>query len=206
VGHGKDRTARTIGVYDANAETFLAHWGRRRYRVPPLLAALLRSLPPGSRVLDLGCGPGLDLRHVASRDFRGVGLDRSLRFLSHAKKKNPDLLLVAGDIRRPPFAGDRFEAVWAAASLIHLSKSDVRKALRELRDLIRPGGRLAATLVHGTASGFRRRGWLPGRYFSRWTKEELRRAVRRAGWTVESLEVAVNRERKGRWINLVARR
>jgi SAM-dependent methyltransferase len=202
----KDRTARTIGVYDENAETFLAHWGRRRYRVPPLLGVLLRPLPAGSRVLDLGCGPGLDLRYLASRGFRGVGLDRSLRFLSHAKRRDPGLLLALGDIRRPPFAGDRFDAVWAAASLIHLSRTEVRGALRAVRELLPPGGRFAATFVHGTASGILKRGWMPGRYFSRWTKEELRRAVRRAGWTVESIEVAVNRERKGRWINLVARR
>jgi len=49
-------------------------------------------------------------------------------------------------------------------------------------------------------------GWLPGRYFARWRKDELARAVRRAGWKILELKVVTNRERKGRWLNLLAQR
>jgi hypothetical protein len=51
-----------------------------------------------------------------------------------------------------------------------------------------------------------RTGWMPGRYFVRWKKEELARAFRRAGWDVLLLKVVSNQERKGRWINIMARR
>ena len=201
-----DRTTLTVGVYERHAGTFLAHWGRRRYRVPPLLGRLLKGLPERACVLDLGCGPGQDLRYVASRGYRGIGLDRSLSFLKWAKERNPELLLVEADMRRIPFAAGAFQGIWAAASLIHLSKPEVRQVLKALRTLVPPGGCLAATFTHGTSSGFQTKGWLPGRYFSKWTKDELRRAATGAGWTVESIAVAVNRERKGRWINLLARR
>ena len=47
---------------------------------------------------------------------------------------------------------------------------------------------------------------MPGRYFARWKKDELARALRCAVWQVLSLCVVSNRERKGRWINVIARR
>jgi hypothetical protein len=81
----------------------------------------------------------------------------------------------------------------------------VGRALRALRVIVKPSGRLAATFVHGTTSGVLTRGWLPGRYVARWTKEELASAVERAGWDIESLMTVTNRERKGRWLNLLAR-
>ncbi len=195
---------RTLDVYRRGLDTYLAQWGRRRYHVPPLLRDLLRSLSGGARVLDLGCGPGQDTRYLASRGFQPVGFDAVRPFLEWARVRHRETRLVQGDIIELPFRPHAFTAAWAAASLIHLPKRDVRRALTELRAIMTPGGRLAATFVHGTASGVLTRGWLPGRYFSRWTKAELASAVARAGWEIESLTTVTNRERKGRWLNLLA--
>jgi hypothetical protein len=51
-----------------------------------------------------------------------------------------------------------------------------------------------------------RRGWIPRRYFARWTKGELDRTFRVAGWQVSELIVMTGQERKGRWINVIAQR
>jgi hypothetical protein len=99
-----------------------------------------------------------------------------------------------------------FDGLWAAASLIHLPKPNARRALTDLCKLIRPGGLFAATMAHGVKSHLVRDGWLPGRYFARWGKEELAHAVHRAGWSVLELRVVTNRERKGQWLNLLAQR
>ncbi len=55
------------------------------------------NLFPGSRVLDLGCGKGGNLAHVAAQGHHGVGVDVSGVQLSHARKRWPDLTLVHGD-------------------------------------------------------------------------------------------------------------
>jgi len=47
---------------------------------------------------------------------------------------------------------------------------------------------------------------MPGRYFARWKKDELARAFHRADWIVLSIRVVSNQERKGRWINVIAKR
>jgi hypothetical protein len=90
--------------------------------------------------------------------------------------------------------------------LIHLPKADTTRVLKALRLLAQPGATLAATVTHGTKSGLLANGWMPGRYFARWKKDELALALRRAGWQVLSLRVVSNQERKGRWINVIARR
>jgi hypothetical protein len=134
-----------------------------------------------------------------------VGFDAVPEFLLWVRSRHRTLPLVHGTFLTLPFRPRSFFAIWAAASLIHLSKRDVRSVLRALRTVVQPGGRLAATFAHGTTSGVVTKGWLPGRYISRWTKPELANTVARAGWRIDSLTTVSNRERKGRWLNLVAR-
>jgi len=77
----------------------------------------------------------------------------------------------------------------AAASVIHLPKEAVRVLFVDLRDVMQPGGVLAATVAHGMKSRILRQGGIPGRYFARWTKGELNRTFRVAGWQVIELIV-----------------
>lgn len=109
-------------------------------------------------------------------------------------------------MRRLPFRQNTFDGVFAAASLIHLPKPAVRDVCRVLGQLVLRGGLLRATFVYGATSGYIRRGWIPGRYVSQWRKRELEQVVRWSGWDILSLQIVTNRERKGRWLNLLARR
>ena len=75
-------TSRTIGHYDASAESF---WeGTRDHDVSQNYAALLDAIegaPPFS-ILDFGCGPGRDLAYFKSLGHAPVGLDGSAFFKS----------------------------------------------------------------------------------------------------------------------------
>ncbi len=203
---GTGAVARTAAAYAAHAASFLRRWGRRAYRRPPLLRDLLALVRPRAALLDLGSGAGQDARFLRAKHYRVVGLDRTRPLLLHARRRSRRLPLVLGDMRALPFRPASFDAIWAAASLIHLLKPEARRLLRTLRTFVPPGGLLAATVAQGRHVGFLRAGWIPGRYFARWKKAELARAVRRAGWTVLHLEAVTNRERKGRWLNLIAQR
>jgi hypothetical protein len=99
-----------------------------------------------------------------------------------------------------------FDGLWAAASLMHLPKPDARRILTDLCQLVPPDGLFAATVTYGVKSRLVTDGWLPGRYIARWKKDELAGAVRRAGWTILELRVVTNRERRGRWLNLLAQK
>ncbi|OLC40974.1 MAG: hypothetical protein AUH74_06930 [Nitrospirae bacterium 13_1_40CM_4_62_6] len=205
-GVGRKAAIRTAGAYSAQAKTFVRHWGWRSDRQPRLLRDSLRICRRDAVVLDLGSGAGQDIRSLRRKRYRVVGLDLTWPLLAYARRRSRRARLVQGDMRSLPFRSGVFDGVWAAASLIHLPKPAVRTTLRDLHGLVPPGGVLAATFVQGRNSGFLRTGWIPGRFFSRWRKAELEGAVRQAGWAIISLKTVANRERKGRWLNLLARR
>ena len=196
----------TIDAYERSAKACVACWSKRRHRRPPLLAEWLSCLPADARLLDLGCGGGQDAGDLGQRGYRVVGLDRTRALLSAGRRRFRLLPLVCADLRYLPFQAMPFDGVWAAASLMHLPKPDARRILTDLCRLVRPGGLFAATVTYGVKSRLVTDGWVPGRYFARWRKDELARAVRRAGWKILELRVVSNRERKGRWLNLLAQR
>jgi SAM-dependent methyltransferase len=170
------------------------------------LVEWLRYLPAGASLLDLGCGGGQDSSDLGQRGYRVVGVDRASALLSAGRRRYPSLPLIRADLRDPPFQAASFDGLWAAASLMHFPKPVARRILADLCKLVRPGGLLAATVTYGVKSRLVTDGWIPGRYFARWRKDELARAVRRAGWTILELNVVANRERKGRWLNLLAQK
>ncbi len=199
-------TAQTLLVYEEDAGLFLKQWGKKKYKRPPLLVEWASVLPQPARLLDLGCGAGQDARFLTTIGHRVIGLDRTMPLLRFAKTRAPLVPLVLADMRSLPVRPGSVDGIWAAASLMHMPKPIARKILATLRDCVRPNGLLAATVTHGWRSRVKEGGWMPGRYFARWKKDEWARALRRAGWQVLSLRVVSNRERKGRWINVIARR
>lgn len=196
----------TIDAYERSAKKCVARWSKRRHRRPPLLAEWLTHLPADARLLDLGCGGGQDADDLDRRGYRVVGVDRTSALLLAGRRRYRSLSLVRADLRSLPFQAMAVDGLWAAASLMHLPKPDARRILADLCKLVRPGGLFAATVTYGMKSRLVTDGWVPGRYFARWRKDELARAVRRAGWEIVSLQVVSNQERKGRWINVIARR
>jgi len=196
----------TIDAYERSAKECVARWNRQRHRRPPLLAEWLQYLPAGARLLDLGCGGGTDAGDLDRRGYHVVGLDRTSALLSAGRRRYPSLPLVRADLRDLPFQAMSFDGLWAAASLMHLPKPDASRILADLCKLVRPGGLFAATVTYGVKSRLVTDGWVPGRYFARWKKDELARAVRRAGWKIIELKIITNQERKGRWLNLLAKK
>ncbi len=202
----RDAVARTRRAYHAHLDDFLQVWGRRPYRWPPLLIEALGHLPKRARLLDLGCGAGQDTRALRRAGFRVVGLDVSEPLLDYARRRSPRLSLVQADIRHLPYVPRIFDGIWAGASLIHLPKCAVQASLQGLAHLTTPSGILAATFIHGRRSGPLQSGWIPDRFISRWHKKELALALGRTGWSLVELKTVSGHERKGRWLNLIARK
>jgi len=206
MGAPRSTTKQTIQAYTSWSEVYLKEWHRRTYRIPLHLKIWIENLPPRSLVLDLGCGPGQDSRHLRRRGFHVVGLDLTQPFLQRARRRSPKLPLVQADIEHLPFSPETFDGIWAAASLIHLPKTTLKKVLRQVRALLRPSGLFAATFLHGKGAGLLPGQWIPGRYMCKWLKPELQEVFQQGGWDIISLQTVSNRERKGRWLNVMVRR
>jgi demethylmenaquinone methyltransferase / 2-methoxy-6-polyprenyl-1,4-benzoquinol methylase len=95
---------------------------------------------PGERVLDACCGTG-DLAIAARLRGAGVvGLDFSEPMLERARSKDPAVAWVRGDVLALPFEQASFDAVTIGFGLRNVE--DLEAALRELRRILRPGGRI----------------------------------------------------------------
>ncbi len=91
------------------------------------------------RVLDLGCGTGRSL-DLFRRADTVIGIDPSLSMLVRARRRTPDVPLVAGRAEALPFADGVFDTVVSA--LVFCSVDRPRVAIEEVRRVLAPGGSL----------------------------------------------------------------
>ena len=112
-------------------------------------------LEPGQRVLDLAAGTATSSAALARTGADVVGCDFSLGMLRVGKTAGHEgVELVAGDALRLPFADASYDAVTISFGL--RNTADVDLALREMRRVVRPGGRLVVCeFSHPTWAPFR---------------------------------------------------
>jgi len=127
---------RIAPVYDLMNRVMTAGLDRRWRAVT--VAQVVR---PGDRVLDACCGTG-DLAIAARRAGAGavVGLDFSERMLERARCKDRAIEWVRGDVLALPFDDGSFDAATVGFGVRNVE--DLEAGLRELRRVLRPGGRL----------------------------------------------------------------
>lgn len=110
-------------------------------------------LNANATILDFGCGSGRDVRHFSKQGFRIVGLDNSFNLLKLAKNFS-HAPLVLGDICFPPFQDHTFDAVWASASLLHISRHSVNSVLAQIHRVLKLQGVLLTSMKQGQGETF----------------------------------------------------
>ena len=172
-----DESLRTLRHYEVNADSFWA--GTRDHDVSQNLDALLAAItaPPPARILEIGCGPGRDLKAFVDRGHAPVGLDGCAPFVEMARA-------FAGcevwhqDFLALDLPAARFDGVFANASLFHVPSAHLPRVLGELRDTLVPGGALFFSNPHGDD----REGWSGERYGCYLTVERWRALMTAAGF------------------------
>jgi demethylmenaquinone methyltransferase/2-methoxy-6-polyprenyl-1,4-benzoquinol methylase len=126
---------RIAPVYDVMNRVMTAGLDRRWRRI-----TVDETVRPGDRVLDACCGTG-DLA-IAARAHGAdvVGLDFSERMLERARRKAPAIEFVQGDVLALPFDAASFDAATVGFGVRNVD--DLEAGLRELRRVLRDGGRL----------------------------------------------------------------
>jgi SAM-dependent methyltransferase len=138
----------TIAHYDRLAK---AYWdGTRDHDVTQNYAALLDAIegdPPYS-ILDLGCGPGRDLRYFRSLGHDVVGLDGSTEFVAMARSYSGCEVLQQ-DFLAMELPESRFDGIFANASLFHVPSQELPRVLAELSETLRSQGVLFCSNPRG---------------------------------------------------------
>ena len=128
-------------AWEVRAAPYAASLGAlTRGSIPALLDAA--GVGAGSRVLDVGTGPGFVALGAASRGAVVTGVDQSAAMVGIALAAGVDA--VVASVEALPFEDGSYDAVVGGYVLNHLPRPE--EAVRELARLLRPGGRLALTV------------------------------------------------------------
>jgi SAM-dependent methyltransferase len=168
--------ARTLEHYDQRAGAF---WeGTRDHDVSQNTAALLRHVEgePPYAILDLGCGPGRDLKTFRTLGHEAIGLEGSPRFAAMAREYS-GCEVWEQDFLRLALPPRRFDGVFANAALFHVPTQELARVLHEIRATLKPRGVLFSSNPHGDDS----EGWNRGRYGAYLSYATWRRYLADAG-------------------------
>ena len=151
--------AGTLAHYNGSAESFRE--GTREHDVRQNIDALLRDIEGAApfTILDLGCGPGRDLKTLTALGHVAIGLDGAERFVEMARADS-GCEVWQQDFLQLDLPTARFDGVFANASLFHVPSRELPRVLRELRAALKPGGILFSSNPHGRDE----EGWNRGRY------------------------------------------
>jgi SAM-dependent methyltransferase len=171
-------SGRTLEHYERSAEDF---WrGTREHDVSQNIGALLQHIEgePPFTILDIGCGPGRDLKAIAELGHVAVGLDGSARFAEMARAYSGCEVLQQDFLKLKLPAGC-FDGVFANAALFHVPGQELPRVLRELHATLKPRG----VLFSSNPRGNNEEGWNQERYGAYWDLETWRRYLAAAGYT-----------------------
>lgn len=137
-------------------------------------------IAPGERVLDVGCGTGglaMAVKRRVGEKGEVHGIDASPEMIARARRKarkaGVDVAFEPAAVEHLPFADGTFDSVLATIMLHHLPEDVRRRGLREMRRVLKPGGRLFVVDFGGEAHG--RHGL--GRHNRRHREFDLRKVI-----------------------------
>ena len=177
--------------YDAIAERYLA-WSGLRPSKPRLryLGRALELIPPGTDVLELGCGAGLPMTAALADGRTVTGVDISATQIELARRNVPAATFLQADMTGLEFPAASFDAVVAFYSLTHVPRDEQGPLLEHVAAWLRPGGVFVASMGVDDDPGGIEHDWLGvDMYFSHFGAKKNRRLVEAAGLEIESADV-----------------
>lgn len=190
--------------YTHHASDFIA--ATAHLDLSALYERFLPLVPPGGRLLDFGCGAGRDSLVFAQAGFDVLALDPCEAFVAHVKtlsELTSGLQARLGSVEALE-PTERFDGIWACASLLHLPEAELPGVLARLTQALNPGGVLYASFKRGQFSGERN-----GRYFTDLEPEVAEELVSQTPglalkeiWLTEDLRP----ERGESWVNILAQK
>lgn len=170
--------AETISFYDREADNYAAFSKASRK-----LGAFIARLAPGAKVLELGCGAGLDAAAMlaAGLDVTATDASRELAALAAQRIGRPVRVMRFDELEET----QAFDGVWANACLLHAPLGSLPEILSRIHTALRDGGIFYASFKGGDGEGRDRF----GRYYSFPGRETLEACYARAArWGALEIE------------------
>jgi SAM-dependent methyltransferase len=152
----------TLDYYNLNAKAFAE--GTMYVDFSKNQDVFLSKLKAGDYILDFGCGSGRDTKYFLESGMKVDAMDGS-----------KELCQIAGeytgiDVKHAYFQDlneqGKYDGIWACASVLHLTKSELKAVLKKMSDALKSKGVIYVSFKYGEFEGERN-----GRYFTDFTEK-----------------------------------
>ncbi|MBF9014317.1 MULTISPECIES: bifunctional 2-polyprenyl-6-hydroxyphenol methylase/3-demethylubiquinol 3-O-methyltransferase UbiG [unclassified Oceanispirochaeta] len=189
----------SAGDYDSKFSTYSVY-KKRIYDFAEILS-------PGSRILDLGCGSGINAEIMQSQGHSVTGLDSSESMLDLARRRCPEQFFIQGSVNSLGDSLKRydlnvpFDALCLSFIIVHLNDEECYDLLKILRSLIKDDGLLYLSfmpLAEGKTPGYEKTSFSEDEiYFHYHNTDVLISILIESGFRLESRIVEEYEEKDG---------
>lgn len=189
---------KTLEYYNQNADTFFA--GTVSVDFKQTQNKFLDCLNEGAYILDFGCGSGRDTKYFLEAEMKVDAIDGSEEMCRIASEytgiKVQQMLFQELDVY------DKYDGIWACASILHLPKNDLKIVLKKMATALKTRGIIYTSFKYGEFEGERN-----GRYFTDFTIDTFQTFIQdieglqiKEDWTTGDVRPGRGEER---WLNLI---
>lgn len=191
----------TLEYYNKNTQNFIEATISVEFET--MQNTFLEKLSPASYILDFGCGSGRDTEYFLSRGYLVDATDGAGELCQFAS--NYTGIEVKHQLFQELDEVEKYDGIWACASILHLSKSELPDVLRKMRRGLKENGIIYTSFKYGDFEGER-----SGRYFTDLTEASAQELLKEVPMLVIEEEWITGDVRPDRgderWLNLILRK
>jgi SAM-dependent methyltransferase len=193
----------SIKFYDDNAESFFTD--TVNVDLNAIYQHFLPKLSRNAHILDAGCGSGRDSKYFIEQGYKVTAFDAS-EVLAQKASEYVGISVSTNTFENfngylTPLNKQSFDAIWACASLLHVTSSQLPNAFTNLANQLKFGGIFYCSFKYGDNDIERN-----GRYFTNADEQRLTNFINKTGLTIEStwLTADARPDRQDeKWLNAI---
>ena len=142
-------TNKTLTYYNTNVHRFTSD--TLDVEFSNIQDSFLALLPPGSLILDFGCGSGRDSRYFLQKGYRVEACDGSEEMVKAATQNAgiPVKKMLFCELNEK----DRYDGIFACASILHVPSRELPDIINRMKKAVKTGGILYVSFKYGTFEG-----------------------------------------------------
>lgn len=190
----------TNQYYQENSEVFFE--STVNVDVESLYEHFMKYVPSYGKILDLGCGSGRDTKAFLEKGYIVDAVDGSEE-LCRLASDYTGIKVQCMDFRTLD-SKNKYDAIWACASLLHLPSDELPSMLTKINAALKDVGIVYMSFKEGEDEG-----WRDGRYFTDMTSKSFTEVLSKTtGFTIaeEWFSDDVRTDRTQKWYNVILRK
>ena len=175
-------------TYNAISQKYVSSYPFSQYT--QYVDRFLSKLKPNSRILDLGCGPGIVAKYITERGHKIVGIDISPAMLKMASKAAPSAKFRLESMQDVSFPKASFDGAVAIFSLLHVPSYELQPIVNKVRSFIKKDGYFLIAVVRGKGEHISPDPLIKGRsmFWRGFIRYEINEALMKAGFKILVIE------------------